>query len=489
MSVFYGYGIGVDVLACSPVGNVRRPKVPDDSSTVGLSADELSDLLGAADDYSLRMSTLVNLLGYNGVRIDQALSADEAETPTSATIGCCGSCAWAGKTAAEPLAPRTVRALDAYLAAGHPPSGPPFLDRSGTKRLAYTTAYAQLQRLVKKAGITAGSAITPHSLRHTFVGIPGRRCSVTGRPRRRRPPRSAPRAGMTGPAQNLDRHPTYALTAHPFGVVCELSRPCIPCIATDRARRRCSGPRRHRRGTPVPYLLRRAVAVVVLALLALTVGMASASAHVTVNSPGATQGGYAVITFRVPSESAAATTTAVTIQAPAETPLASARIKPIPGWTHTTTMQTLDKPVTIAGREIIQAIATITWTADDGIGLRSDEFQEFQISTGPLPETDTIVFKAVQTYSDGTRVDWIEQPVPGSTTEPEHPAPTLALAPATAGGSDDGDAAPTASVDAGASTGDDSGSATLGIVAMVVAIAALLGAGASLALTTRRRQG
>ena len=39
VSAFYDYGISVDVLDFSPVANVRRPKVSEDSSTVGLSAD------------------------------------------------------------------------------------------------------------------------------------------------------------------------------------------------------------------------------------------------------------------------------------------------------------------------------------------------------------------------------------------------------------------------------------------------------------------
>lgn len=51
VSAFYDYGIGVDVLAFSPVANVRRPKVPDDSTTVGRSADELVALLEAADAF------------------------------------------------------------------------------------------------------------------------------------------------------------------------------------------------------------------------------------------------------------------------------------------------------------------------------------------------------------------------------------------------------------------------------------------------------
>jgi integrase/recombinase XerD len=54
ISKFYDYGLGVDVLAFSPVANVRRPKVSEDSSTVGLAADELVRLLDAADAHSPR---------------------------------------------------------------------------------------------------------------------------------------------------------------------------------------------------------------------------------------------------------------------------------------------------------------------------------------------------------------------------------------------------------------------------------------------------
>ena len=60
-----------------------------------------------------------------------------------------------GKAATAPLNPITVRALDAYLADDHPTSGPLFLDRTKSKRLAYTTAYEMIQRLARKAGIPA----------------------------------------------------------------------------------------------------------------------------------------------------------------------------------------------------------------------------------------------------------------------------------------------------------------------------------------------
>lgn len=236
--------------------------------------------------------------------------------------------------------------------------------------------------------------------------------------------------------------------------------------------------------------LRRAAIVAALALpalLALVLGASSASAHVTANSPGATQGGYAVITFRVPSESSSATTTAVTVQVPADTPLASARVKPVPGWTAAITMQTLPTPVTIAGREITQAVDTITWTANDGVGLRGTEFQEFSISAGPLPEVDEMVFKALQSYSDGSRVDWIEQAAPGSDAEPDHPAPTLALAEGSGDSDDHHGGGATATVEAEGHGAGDNGASGVAVAGLIVAIVALLAAGAALVTGLRRR--
>ena len=87
-----------------------------------------------------------------------------------------------GQASTAPLNPITVRALDAYLADDHPTTGPLFLDRTNSNRLAYTTAYDMIQRLARTAGIPAAASITPHSLRHTFItealaqGSPCRTC-------------------------------------------------------------------------------------------------------------------------------------------------------------------------------------------------------------------------------------------------------------------------------------------------------------------------
>ena len=79
----------------------------------------------------------------------------------------------------------------------------------------------------------------------------------------------------------------------------------------------------------------------------------------------------------------------------------------------------------VRGREITEAVSKITWSGGE---IKPGEFQLFTVSAGPLPtDTKQIEFKAVQTYSDGTVVRWIES-TPKGGAEPEFPAPVLKLA-------------------------------------------------------------
>ncbi|WP_037160536.1 YcnI family copper-binding membrane protein [Rhodococcoides fascians] len=163
--------------------------------------------------------------------------------------------------------------------------------------------------------------------------------------------------------------------------------------------------------------VRRASIIAGTASLALVVGAGAASAHVTVAAPDAAQGGYAVLTFRVPTESDTAATSSVRVELPG---LNSARTQPIPGWTSV-----VDKNA--------EGLATaVTWTAGPGAEVLPGQFQQFLLSAGPLPEDDTVSFPAVQTYNDGEVVEWTEEPAADG-SEPEYPAPSLTLA---AAGSD-----------------------------------------------------
>jgi uncharacterized protein YcnI len=168
-----------------------------------------------------------------------------------------------------------------------------------------------------------------------------------------------------------------------------------------------------------------------LALGSLAVAFAgSASAHVTVNSTDARQGGYGKVAVRVPNESETAGTIKVSVSIPAGTPLSSVRIKPHVGWTATAPKVALAKPFKQGDRTITETVTTITWTADKGVSIKPGTFDEFEFSAGQLPTTvKSISFPAIQTYSDGKVVQWSEPVVKGA-AEPEHPAPVLNLLPA-----------------------------------------------------------
>ncbi|WP_062981385.1 YcnI family copper-binding membrane protein [Nocardia anaemiae] len=147
----------------------------------------------------------------------------------------------------------------------------------------------------------------------------------------------------------------------------------------------------------------------------------TAAAHVTADAPGATQGNYSVITFKVPTESETANTTGLTVTLPN---LKSARTEPIPGWSSK------------VDRNDKAEATSVTWTADPGApGVRPGQFQRFVLSVGPLPTQDMVSFPATQTYSDGKVVKW-DQPMGADGSEPEHPAPMLTLAAASADGDD-----------------------------------------------------
>ncbi len=180
-------------------------------------------------------------------------------------------------------------------------------------------------------------------------------------------------------------------------------------------------------------LLKRS-AVVAAAAGLLTLAFAGpASAHVTVNPSTATAGGYAKVSFRVPNESDSASTTKLEVNLPAGQPIASVSVKPIPGWTAVAVKSKLATPIKSHDTEITEAVSKITWTAAKGSEIKPGEFQEFDVSMGALPESGQLIFKALQTYSDGNVVRWIDEPTTDG-TEPDSPAPVLTIVPAAAAG-------------------------------------------------------
>lgn len=155
------------MIAYSPVANVRRPPVSDESSTRGLSADELRRLLATATKHSPRMGALVGLLILNGLHISEALGTQVTDYGHDQGHRTLKIKRKGGKFARVPLAPPVVRALDAYLEGRT--TGPIFLAADGKSAYPYQSAFSQIRRLAKAAGIEGADSITPHSLRHSFA--------------------------------------------------------------------------------------------------------------------------------------------------------------------------------------------------------------------------------------------------------------------------------------------------------------------------------
>lgn len=230
--------------------------------------------------------------------------------------------------------------------------------------------------------------------------------------------------------------------------------------------------------------------VVVITGLVLVVGGASvALAHVTVRADEAVQGGSAEIVFRVPTESDTARTVKVAVALPTDTPIATVSIHPEPGWTYQLTRTTLPSPVADGhGDELSEVVGQVEWiVADTAAAPGPGEYQEFRMVARPLPETDRLIFKVVQTYDDGTVVRWIDPPVDGG-PEPEHPAPVLPIV-APSAGSGDGEVATVRASEprvAAPSTAPPTWWVGVGIasVALVAALAAVL-----VSVRTTRRTG
>ena len=227
--------------------------------------------------------------------------------------------------------------------------------------------------------------------------------------------------------------------------------------------------------------LTQAAALSAVVLLALAV---PASAHVTVGSDTYTRAAEdAILTFRVPNENDKATVTTVDITFPTKDPIASVMPTPVPGWTISRRTVTFDPPITTDDGDIAEGVGEIIWTADAGKGIPAESFGAFPVLVGPLPDADQVVFKAVQTYSDGTRTSWIE-PVTDPENLPENPTPVLELAaamdmstpaPAASSGSDTA-AAPAVDLSSYAKKSDVSTGRTLGLIGIVLgALGTLVG--------------
>jgi uncharacterized protein YcnI len=170
----------------------------------------------------------------------------------------------------------------------------------------------------------------------------------------------------------------------------------------------------------------RILAALAVAAGAVLAAASPAGAHVEIDPGSQPKGATVTFAFRVPDEEDNASTVRLDVQFPTDHPIANVLVEVKPGWTFTTQTQKLTKPITTADGTFSTAVTEISWVSAGG-QITPGGFDRFEVFGGPLPKnTSQLTFKAVQTYSNGDVVRWIELPTKGAPT-PDHPAPVMRL--------------------------------------------------------------
>lgn len=206
--------------------------------------------------------------------------------------------------------------------------------------------------------------------------------------------------------------------------------------------------------------------VLLLAVFLLFAAAMPAYAHVTIQPNEAAQGSYQVFTVRVPSETEGTETISVRVVFPEG--VSVTRFEPKQGWNAE------------LERNADGVITAVTWAAEEGFGLDVTEFTEFRMSGRVLPEAEgQLVWKAYQTYADGSVAEWIGAPG----TDSPHPAPVTVVVPGTGESDGHGHGASSGGQAAGDAEKDDNDTITmvfafaafgLSVVALILAIILLV---------------
>jgi integrase/recombinase XerD len=158
---FYRTCVVDGMLEHSPAEYVRRPNVPAQSPTLGLSHLQFEAMLSAARDSDNRFDfALVCLLGLLGLRIFEASSLDVTDLGEEHGHRVLRVVGKGHKIVLVPMPPAVARAVD--RAVGERVAGPLLLNRRGARmdRHAATRRLRQLQRI---AGVRIGR-MHPHML-------------------------------------------------------------------------------------------------------------------------------------------------------------------------------------------------------------------------------------------------------------------------------------------------------------------------------------
>ncbi|RPF27797.1 tyrosine-type recombinase/integrase [Georgenia muralis] len=209
---FYRTCVIDQVIAASPADYVRRPNVPPESPTLGLSHLQFeAQLTAARTSANPNDFALVTMLGLLGLRIFEACGANIADLGEEHGHRVLKVRGKGGKVVLTPLPPAVQRAIERAVVGR---TAGPILRNVRGIRMDRHAATRRLKHLAEDAGVRL-PRMHPHMLRHTFVttmldaGVDLRDVQIAAR---HADPRTTMRYDRA--RKNLDRHPNYILAAY-----------------------------------------------------------------------------------------------------------------------------------------------------------------------------------------------------------------------------------------------------------------------------------
>jgi site-specific recombinase XerD len=166
LSSFYAYGVSEGVLDRNPAEAVKRPKVSDKSTRLGLTLETSRKVLKAADAMGPKYRAAVALLLCAGLRASEAIAVkpqDIGESLGHTVLSVTGK---GGVVAPVVLSPVAVRLLAEAVQEAEKHGTTVLHDDEGKPLTRF-----QLGRVVRRIGGFAclGRPLTPHDLRHGCI--------------------------------------------------------------------------------------------------------------------------------------------------------------------------------------------------------------------------------------------------------------------------------------------------------------------------------
>lgn len=153
--------------------------------------------------------------------------------------------------------------------------------------------------------------------------------------------------------------------------------------------------------------------------------VATAAAHITLETGTAPPNSTYKAVLRVPHGCDGSPTVAVRVKLPEG--VIAAKPMPKPGWTLTTTTSKYAKSYDYYGTPLTEGVTEIAWTGGNLPDAWYDEFV-FRVALTDFPVGSVVYFPVVQECTDGKVDRWIEIPAAGKSDDDyDTPAPGLKI--------------------------------------------------------------